>query len=85
MQFRTAEAGWLRQPTHCCLCCATLQLVLLSGLEHPNIVRYLGTSRDENSLYIFLEYVPVRKQLAHASWAHLTTQHTHWGGLFCCC
>ncbi|KAI8477221.1 MAG: kinase-like domain-containing protein [Monoraphidium minutum] len=34
------------------------ELVLLAGLDHPNIVRYLGTSRDEGSLLIFLEYVP---------------------------
>lgn len=38
---------------------ALAQVLLLSGLEHPNIVRYLGTSRDEARLYIFLEYVPV--------------------------
>jgi mitogen-activated protein kinase kinase kinase len=39
------------------------QLVLLGGLDHPNIVRYLGTSRDESGLLIFLEYVPVSPSL----------------------
>mmetsp|Transcript_44294 Transcript_44294/g.118168 ORF Transcript_44294/g.118168 Transcript_44294/m.118168 type:complete len:189 (-) Transcript_44294:62-628(-) len=31
---------------------------LMKTLRHPNIVQYLGTERDDNSLYIFLELVP---------------------------
>ncbi|KAF5939774.1 hypothetical protein HYC85_024033 [Camellia sinensis] len=31
---------------------------LLENLSHPNIVRYLGTTREEASLNILLEIVP---------------------------
>ncbi|BDA50837.1 probable mitogen-activated protein kinase kinase kinase NPK1 at N-terminal half [Coccomyxa sp. Obi] len=31
---------------------------VLKHLDHPNIVRYLGTDRDEQHLNIFLEFVP---------------------------
>lgn len=34
------------------------EIDLLQGLHHENIVRYLGTSTDDNYLNIFLEYVP---------------------------
>ncbi|KAL2370618.1 hypothetical protein RJ035_002524 [Blastomyces gilchristii] len=34
------------------------EIDLLQGLQHPNIVQYLGTSTDEHHLNIFLEYVP---------------------------
>ena len=31
---------------------------LMRELRHENIVRYLGTEREEGTLYVFLEYVP---------------------------
>ncbi|KAL2506776.1 Mitogen-activated protein kinase kinase kinase 3 [Abeliophyllum distichum] len=31
---------------------------LLKNLSHPNIVRYLGTAREDDSLHILLEFVP---------------------------
>lgn len=34
------------------------EIDLLQGMQHPNIVQYLGTSADEHYLNIFLEYVP---------------------------
>ncbi|KAI3711916.1 hypothetical protein L1987_70465 [Smallanthus sonchifolius] len=34
------------------------EVKLLKNLSHPNIVRYLGTAREEDSLNIFLEFVP---------------------------
>ena len=34
------------------------EIDLLQGLQHKNIVQYLGTSCDDNYLNIFLEYVP---------------------------
>ncbi|EEP79507.1 hypothetical protein UREG_04353 [Uncinocarpus reesii 1704] len=34
------------------------EIGLLQGLQHPNIVQYLGTSTDDQYLNIFLEYVP---------------------------
>lgn len=34
------------------------EIELLQGLQHPNIVQYLGTSADDHNLNIFLEYVP---------------------------
>ena len=37
-----------------------VQVALLSTFNHPNIVRYSGTLREGGSLFIFLEYVPVR-------------------------
>ncbi|KAL4329291.1 hypothetical protein HN51_036248 [Arachis hypogaea] len=33
------------------------EIYLLSQFEHENIVRYLGTDKDNNMLYIFLELV----------------------------
>lgn len=33
------------------------EIELLSTLEHPNIVKYFGTERTPNHIYIFLEYV----------------------------
>lgn len=38
----------------------------MRGMEHPNIVRFLGTQHSGNWLYIFMEYVAggsVRSQL----------------------
>ena len=32
------------------------EIELLSQLHHPNIVRYIGTSRDEKYLNVFMEY-----------------------------
>ncbi|KAI1928269.1 ATP binding [Ophidiomyces ophidiicola] len=34
------------------------EIGLLQGLQHSNIVQYLGTSTDDQHLNIFLEYVP---------------------------
>uniref|UniRef100_A0A0E0IBZ5 mitogen-activated protein kinase kinase kinase n=1 Tax=Oryza nivara TaxID=4536 RepID=A0A0E0IBZ5_ORYNI len=34
------------------------EVKLLKNLSHPNIVRYIGTVREENSLNILLEFVP---------------------------
>lgn len=34
------------------------EMMLLKQLNHENIVRYYGSSTDENSVNIFLEYVP---------------------------
>ena len=34
------------------------EIGLLQGMQHPNIVQYLGTSTDDQYLNIFLEYVP---------------------------
>lgn len=33
------------------------EMSLLKELDHPNIVRYLGSSEDCNRMYIFLEYI----------------------------
>ena len=34
------------------------EIKLLRNFEHPNIVRYLGTERTDDTLSIFLEYIP---------------------------
>lgn len=34
------------------------EIALLRELQHPNIVRYLGSQYNDNALNIFLEYVP---------------------------
>ncbi|KAJ9552216.1 hypothetical protein OSB04_016261 [Centaurea solstitialis] len=34
------------------------EIFLLSQIQHENIVRYLGTDKDDGKLYIFLELVP---------------------------
>ncbi|XP_026459326.1 mitogen-activated protein kinase kinase kinase ANP1-like [Papaver somniferum] len=34
------------------------EVKLLKNLSHPNIVRYLGTAREEDTLNILLEFVP---------------------------
>ena len=33
------------------------EIAVLSKLSHKNIVRYIGTQRDDKNLYIFLEYI----------------------------
>lgn len=40
------------------------EIALLSEIQHPNIVQYLGTERDDEKLYIFLELVS-KGSLAH--------------------
>lgn len=40
------------------------EIALLSEIQHPNIVQYLGTERDDENLYIFLELVS-KGSLAH--------------------
>jgi serine/threonine protein kinase len=35
-----------------------MEVEIMRKLNHPNIVRYLGTDRDENSLFIFLDLIP---------------------------
>ncbi|CDK26943.1 unnamed protein product [Kuraishia capsulata CBS 1993] len=35
-----------------------MEMTLLRDLNHPNIVRYLGSSSDSANLNIFLEYIP---------------------------
>eukprot|EP00667_Euglena_gracilis_P001720 EG_transcript_1719 len=34
------------------------EIRMMENLQHPNIVRYLGTDRTENGIYIFMEYIP---------------------------
>jgi serine/threonine protein kinase len=34
------------------------EVEILSSLSHPNIVRYLGTGKDQKFLFIFLELMP---------------------------
>ncbi|CAI9114660.1 OLC1v1015431C2 [Oldenlandia corymbosa var. corymbosa] len=34
------------------------EIALLSRFKHENIVRYLGSQKDEQNLYIFLEHMP---------------------------
>jgi serine/threonine protein kinase len=34
------------------------EIEVMKNLNHPNIVRYLGTQLCPNCMYIFLEYVP---------------------------
>ncbi|KVI01776.1 mitogen-activated protein kinase kinase kinase 1-like [Cynara cardunculus var. scolymus] len=34
------------------------EILLLSQIQHDNIVRYLGTDKDDGKLYIFLELMP---------------------------
>ncbi|XP_031103034.1 mitogen-activated protein kinase kinase kinase 1-like [Ipomoea triloba] len=36
----------------------TQEISILSQLEHENIVRYLGTDKDDSNLYVFLELLP---------------------------
>ena len=32
------------------------EIVVLSSLHHPNIVRYIGSEMEENSISLFMEY-----------------------------
>jgi hypothetical protein len=83
----TAAATCLITLTFACIS-PTAQLNLLSSLDHPNIVRYIGTEKEGGSLFIFLEYVPVgapqqqqwqqwqlRLQQVEPRWLHLTQPH----------
>lgn len=50
-----------------CVCvCLCPQVALLASLHHPNIVRYVGTSRQDNALYIFMEFIPVSVASVHS-------------------
>lgn len=34
------------------------EISLMSQLKHDRIVRYIGCQREENEVYIFMEYLP---------------------------
>ncbi|CAI7863732.1 unnamed protein product [Closterium sp. NIES-54] len=44
-------------PPHAMPHCTVQEIMLLSRINHPNIVQYLGCEIDDKYLYIFLEYV----------------------------
>ncbi|KAK3002975.1 hypothetical protein RJ639_018730 [Escallonia herrerae] len=47
-----------KEKTQAHICELEEEVKLLKNLSHPNIVRYLGTAREEESLNILLEFVP---------------------------
>ncbi|CAH2072592.1 unnamed protein product [Thlaspi arvense] len=57
--FAVKEVSLLEQGSQAQECIQQLEgeIALLSRLQHPNIVRYRGTAKDESNLYIFLELV----------------------------
>ncbi|KAE9603261.1 hypothetical protein Lal_00008294 [Lupinus albus] len=57
--FAVKEVSLLDEGNHAKQSIFQLQqeISLLSQFEHENIVQYLGTDKDESTLYIFLEYV----------------------------
>ncbi|ESQ38748.1 hypothetical protein EUTSA_v10028523mg [Eutrema salsugineum] len=57
--FAVKEVSLLEQGSQAEECIQQLEgeIALLSQLQHPNIVRYRGTAKDESNLYIFLELV----------------------------
>ncbi|KAJ0773357.1 putative mitogen-activated protein kinase kinase kinase STE-STE11 family [Helianthus annuus] len=48
----------LEQVIYELLSSSRVEIFLLSQFQHDNIVRYLGTDKDDGKLYIFLELVP---------------------------
>jgi serine/threonine protein kinase len=54
-KIRIANGGHIKQ---CKLQKIENEINLLESLDHAHIVQYYGTRRDENYLYILLEYVP---------------------------
>ncbi|WCJ18683.1 Mitogen-activated protein kinase kinase kinase 1 [Euphorbia peplus] len=57
--FAAKEVKLRNQGNHAMQCVYQIEqeIALLSQFNHPNIVRYYGTSKDESKLYIFLELV----------------------------
>jgi serine/threonine protein kinase len=46
------------QETYARLRALAQEIRTMESLQHPNIVRYLGTDRTDNGMYIFMEYIP---------------------------
>ncbi len=47
----------VKQVSHCIYSALEIEISLLSQLTHPNIIQYLGTGREDQVFFIFLEYV----------------------------
>ncbi|GMH20008.1 hypothetical protein Nepgr_021849 [Nepenthes gracilis] len=57
-QVSIAASGASREKTQAHIRELEEEVKLLKNLSHPNIVRYLGTAREEQALNILLEFVP---------------------------
>ncbi|GAB4851122.1 Mitogen-activated protein kinase kinase kinase npk1 [Ancistrocladus abbreviatus] len=57
-QVSIAASGASREKTQGHIRELEKEVKLLKNLSHPNIVRYLGTAREEEALNILLEFVP---------------------------